>query len=98
MDKLLGKAEEDQTLRGDLLFLEGGPVDPPVVERDVVNPIFGAYYRDSNTAPGSYLSPSPIFFLALGSPVVTALASQARAAAATRPNKAPAGSKGRSPS
>jgi CRISPR-associated protein Cmr6 len=67
MDKLLGKMDEDEKLRGDLVFLEGNPVDPPVVERDVVNPIFGAYYRDSNTAPGSYLSPSPIFFLALGS-------------------------------
>jgi CRISPR-associated protein Cmr6 len=67
IDTLLGKAEEDQKLRGDLLFLEANPIDPPVVERDVINPIFGAYYRDSNTAPGSYLSPSPLFFLALGS-------------------------------
>ena len=49
------------------MFLEGSPVDPPVVERDVVNPIFGAYYRDAKTPPASYLSPSPIFFLALGS-------------------------------
>jgi CRISPR-associated protein Cmr6 len=68
MDTLLGKAEEDQKLRGDLLFLEGSPIEPPAVERDVINPIFGAYYRDSNTPPASYLSPSPIFFMALGSP------------------------------
>ena len=39
----------------------------PVVERDVINPIFGAYYRDAKTPPANYLSPSPIFFLALGS-------------------------------
>ena len=38
----------------------------PVIERDVINPIFGAYYRDGKTPPASYLSPSPIFFLALG--------------------------------
>jgi CRISPR-associated protein Cmr6 len=67
MDKLLGTADEDQKLRGDLLFLEGSPVDPPVVERDVINPIFAAYYRDTKTPPASYLSPSPIFFLTLGS-------------------------------
>jgi len=36
-----------------------------VLERDVVNPIFGPYYRDSKTPPANYLSPQPIFFLAL---------------------------------
>lgn len=66
LDRLLGKADEQGALRGDLLFLEGGPADPPVVERDVINPTFGAYYRDPKTPPGSYLSPSPNFFLALG--------------------------------
>ena len=39
----------------------------PTVERDVINPIFGAYYRDEGkTPPANYLSPQPIFFLALG--------------------------------
>ena len=66
MDRLLGKVEEQGASRGDLLFLEGAPADPPVIERDVINPAFGAYYRDSRTPPASYLSPSPIFFLALG--------------------------------
>jgi CRISPR-associated protein Cmr6 len=66
LDRLLGKVEKQEQLRGDLLFLEGGPTDPPVVERDVINPIFGNYYRDGRTPPASYLAPSPIFFLALG--------------------------------
>ncbi|HZW35165.1 MAG TPA: type III-B CRISPR module RAMP protein Cmr6 [Isosphaeraceae bacterium] len=66
LDRLLGKAEEHGQLRGDLLFLEGSPAGPPVVERDVINPAFGAYYRDAKTPPACYLSPSPIFFLAVG--------------------------------
>ncbi len=53
-------------MRGDLLFLEGIPTTSPVVERDVINPIFGAYYRDAATPPANYLAPQPIFFLALG--------------------------------
>ena len=71
MTALLGRAEEQGALRGDLVFLEGSPAEVPVVERDVINPIFGAYYRDAKTPPASYLSPSPIFFLALGARAAT---------------------------
>ena len=67
LEVLLGKVEKDAGLRGDLLFLEGTPVEPPVVERDVINPLYGPYYRDGKTPPANYLSPSPIFFLAVGS-------------------------------
>jgi CRISPR-associated protein Cmr6 len=72
LDILFGKlADEDEDpdgeqSRGDLLFLDGIPAAPPVVERDVVNPIFGPYYRNANLPPGSYYSPQPTFFLALG--------------------------------
>jgi len=66
LDSLFGKAEGERGLRGDLLFLEGVPTTSPVVERDVINPVFGNYYRDSSTPPASYLSPQPIFFLAVG--------------------------------
>ena len=66
LDTLLGKVDDAGALRGDLLFLEGIPTTSPVVERDVINPIFGAYYRDGATPPANYLSPQPIFFLALG--------------------------------
>jgi CRISPR-associated protein Cmr6 len=66
LDVLLGKAEEEESRCGDLVFLEGAPVTPPVIEPDVVSPVFGAYYRDSHTPPASYLSAQPNFFLALG--------------------------------
>ena len=32
----------------------------------MINPIYGAYYSDSRTPPAGYLSPRPIFFLAVG--------------------------------
>ena len=66
LDTLLGKVDDEGALRGDLLFLEGIPTTSPVIERDVINPIFGPYYRDGGTPPANYLSPQPIFFLALG--------------------------------
>jgi CRISPR-associated protein Cmr6 len=65
LDTLLGKVEEDAQC-GELVFLDGIPATPPVVERDVINPLFSAYYRDGNTPPANYLSPQPIFFLAVG--------------------------------
>jgi CRISPR-associated protein Cmr6 len=66
LEVLLGKVGEDECRCGDLVFLEGAPVTPPVLELDVINPIYGAYYGDSRTPPAGYLSPRPIFFLALG--------------------------------
>ena len=57
LDKRFGKADDQGALRGDLLFLEGIPTTSPVVERDVINPIFGAYYRDAATPPANYLAP-----------------------------------------
>ena len=66
LDALLGTVDQEEARCGDLVFLEGSPVTPPVLERDVMNPIFGPYYRDSKTPRANYLSPQPIFFLALG--------------------------------
>jgi CRISPR-associated protein Cmr6 len=66
LDVLFGKAEDEGGLRGDLLFLEGIPAAVPVLERDVINPIYGEYYRNERTPPASYLQPQPIFFLAVG--------------------------------
>lgn len=64
-DALFGTLKPEPR-RGDLLFLEGVPVQPPVIERDVKNALFGAYYRDRSMPPASYLSPSPLFFLTIG--------------------------------
>jgi CRISPR-associated protein Cmr6 len=66
LDVLFGRVAAASALRGDLLFLEGTPLAPPVIERDVKNPIMGAYYRDHRTPPASYLGPSPLFFLTVG--------------------------------
>ena len=66
LDRLFGKVEGEDSLRGDLMFLEGVPAAVPVVERDVISPLFGAYYREGNTPPAQYLSPQPIFFLTVG--------------------------------
>jgi len=66
INSLFGTADDEEQLRGDLLFLEGIPAAPPVIERDVTNPLYGAYYQDSRTPPANYLSPQPNFFLTLG--------------------------------
>jgi CRISPR-associated protein Cmr6 len=78
LDALFGKADDLESLRGDLVFLDGIPTAPPVVERDVKNPLWGSYYQNARTPPANYLSPSPIFFLAVGarSPFRFAVASQ----------------------
>jgi CRISPR-associated protein Cmr6 len=65
LDRLFGTIQ-DRALRGDLLFLDGTPETPPVIERDVLNPIANQYYHDPNTPPASYLSGQPIFFLSVG--------------------------------
>lgn len=63
---LFGRSEE-QAERGDLIFLEAVPAAPPTVEVDVMNPHFVAYYGGmGNVPPADYLSPNPIYFLAVG--------------------------------
>jgi CRISPR-associated protein Cmr6 len=66
LELLFGKGGENGERRGDLLFLDGIPAAVPVVERDVVSPIWGDYYRNGGTPPASYLSSRPSFFLAVG--------------------------------
>jgi CRISPR-associated protein Cmr6 len=65
IDVQFGWQSDEQSGCGNLVFLEGGPVVPPWIDRDVVNPIFGEYYQ-GDRPPAGYLSPSPLFFLALG--------------------------------
>ena len=61
----LGWSEDKGGRRGDLIFLDGVPTEPPRLERDIVNPLFGDYYRGT-APPACYLSAQPFFFLALG--------------------------------
>lgn len=65
LDVQFGWQAEEQGGCGDLVFLTGVPVTLPRIERDVINPIFGEYYRGQQP-PGSYLSPAPFFFLTVG--------------------------------
>lgn len=67
LEHRLGWADDEDGQRGDLIFLDGVPETPPPLERDVINPIFGAYYREDGTPPADYLSPQPNFFLTIGS-------------------------------
>ena len=72
-------------------------MSPPVLESDVINPIYGACYRDPRTPPAGYLSPQPIFFLGLARRVITSLAWPAGAVTRGRPSKEPAGFKAHLP-
>lgn len=59
----------------------------PEIERDVVCPVFGDYYR-GKSPPAGYLAPQPFFFLAIGR------ASRFRFAVAARDGDQEAGEKG----
>jgi CRISPR-associated protein Cmr6 len=63
---LFGQAEIEAR-RGDLVFLDAIPTAPPRMERDIANPLFGAYYGGrENAPPADYMTPRPIFFVAVG--------------------------------
>ena len=66
VDRLLGRLAEE-SWSGDLIFFDGVPAGLPHVERDIINPIFADYYANPAVPPASYLTPKPIFFLAVGS-------------------------------
>lgn len=68
LDVLFGKVDDEGSLRGDLIFLDSMPAGLPVVERDVINPLYSSYYQGGTTPPASYLAPQPLFFLAVGAP------------------------------
>jgi CRISPR-associated protein Cmr6 len=64
--QLFGEAEI-AARRGDLVFLDAVPTAPPRLERDIANPLFGAYYGGKeNAPPADYMTPRPIFFVAVG--------------------------------
>ncbi|MGH3085946.1 MAG: type III-B CRISPR module RAMP protein Cmr6 [Rubrobacteraceae bacterium] len=49
---------------GALVVLDALPTKPPTLETDVMTPHYGAYYGEGK-APGDYLSPIPVTFLAV---------------------------------
>jgi CRISPR-associated protein Cmr6 len=67
VERLFGSGGEEDARQGDLIFLDGCPVTPPQIERDVLNPHYSAYYGGrENVPPADYLSPRPVFFLTVG--------------------------------
>lgn len=58
-----------QNARGRVIFFDAIPVTPPKLGVDVMNPHYGPYYqgKGNDTPPADYLSPVPVYFLAVES-------------------------------
>lgn len=58
-----------QKARGRVAFFDAVPVEPPKLVVDVMNPHYGPYYQEKGkrTPPADYLSPVPVYFLAVES-------------------------------
>ena len=58
-----------QKARGCVVFFDAVPVEPPRLVVDVMNPHYGPYYQEKGkgTPPADYLSPVPVYFLAVES-------------------------------
>lgn len=58
-----------QSARGRVVFFDAVPVMPPKLVVDVMNPHYGPYYQEKGkkTPPADYLSPVPVYFLAVES-------------------------------
>lgn len=65
INQLLGE-DNEQGLPGDLIFFDGIPTKPPVIERDVTNPLLGDYYRGQSNVVSGKVSARPTFFLTIG--------------------------------
>ncbi|MBP8291921.1 MAG: type III-B CRISPR module RAMP protein Cmr6 [Caldilineaceae bacterium] len=79
INHLLGEDDENAP-PGDLVFFDGVPTAPPVVEREVLNPLHSDYYRGQSVVATEKISARPTFFLTLGraSPFTFAVASRSR--------------------
>jgi len=50
--------------RGQIIFFDAFPTEPPKVQIDIMNPHYGEYYSsEGKTPPADYLKPNPIYFL-----------------------------------
>jgi CRISPR-associated protein Cmr6 len=64
VNALFGHVDAVEGRRGDLVFLDGIAIEPPQVERDVMNPLWAAYYGGADRVPAAdYINPRPAFFL-----------------------------------
>jgi CRISPR-associated protein Cmr6 len=75
---VLGKDEKDEQFRrvfgsqqekagqaGEVVFFDAIPSQPPRLKLDVMNPHYSEYYQGGDISPADYLSPIPVYFLAL---------------------------------
>ena len=62
---LLGD-ENEESPPGDLAIFDGIPMAPPVLEREVLNPLLGDYYGGQSAIATDTISARPSFFLTLG--------------------------------
>lgn len=64
---LFGDTNDDGA--GTLIVFDALPLSPPTIELDIMNPHYAAYYagdaKKDPIPPADYLSPTPIFFLAV---------------------------------
>lgn len=58
--------DNDDAPPGDLIFFDGIPTKPPVIERDVTNPLFGDYYQGKSNVVSGKVNARPTFFLTIG--------------------------------
>jgi len=76
---VFGKSPPDASA-GQVIFFDAVPVNPTSLQLDldVMNPHYSQYYQGENTPPADYLSPIPVFFLAIapGSEFLFAVASR----------------------
>lgn len=62
--RLFGDMDTDSV--GTLIIFDAIPAEAPKLEVDIMNPHYSEYYQDpQHTPPADYLSPKPVFFLAV---------------------------------
>lgn len=63
--RIFGSQREDQEQAGEVIFFDAIPAEVPQLKLDVMNPHYSQYYRGGNAPPADWLSPVPVYFLAV---------------------------------
>ncbi len=55
----------NESKKGNVIFFDAFPLEPPHIEPDIMNPHYSSYYSDSSgeIPPADYQNPIPIYFL-----------------------------------
>jgi len=79
--RIFGSQQRDREQAGAIIFFDAIPTQVPLVKLDVMNPHYGEYYRGGSTPPADWLSPVPVYFLAVErTPFLFALAARRKEA------------------